>query len=69
MKYLPGSTEGHCARPSRSEVKRWLKKSSVVINGQKPEPTDEIEFPITELVFFPKSKRRKCTTIYCEGIR
>lgn len=43
---------------SNSEIKRWLKSKSVVINGQRPGPFDEIEFPVWQLVFFPKGKRR-----------
>jgi hypothetical protein len=58
--YLPMSTESPCTKSSRSEVKRWLKKKSVIINGSKPLPSDEISFPVNELVFFPKG-RRKCT--------
>ena len=57
---LPMSTERPCTRPSRSEVKRWLKKKSVILNGERPKPNDEISFPVKELVFFPKGKR-KCT--------
>lgn len=47
-------------KASKSEQKRWLENGSVIINGAKPKPHDEITFPVTELVFFPKSKRR-CT--------
>jgi len=32
--------------------------SSVVINGVKPKPWEEVSFPITELVFFPNSDLR-----------
>ena len=43
---------------SNSEKRRWLQNRSVVINGVKPNWNDEICFPVTELVFFPKSNRR-----------
>ena len=43
-------------RPSNSEIKRWLENGSVAINEKTPKPHDEIEFPITELVFFPTGK-------------
>lgn len=56
--YLPMSTERPCTEASNAEIKRWLKSSSVIINGKKPNVNDEIEFPITELVYFPKGKRR-----------
>lgn len=56
--YLPCSTEKSPEKASNSEVKRWLEKKSVIINGQKPGPKDIIQFPITELIFFPKGARR-----------
>jgi len=57
------STEGDkLNKPSNSELKRWLMKASVIINGVRPKPWDTIEYPITELVFFPKSKYR-CTVM------
>jgi hypothetical protein len=43
---------------SNSEKRRWLQNRSVIINGVKPDWKDEICFPVTELVFFPKSNRR-----------
>lgn len=55
---LPMSTEKPCTKPSNSEIKRWLKSSSVIINGKKPNVNDEVEFPITELVYFSKGRRR-----------
>lgn len=55
LTYLLHSEEGNeLGRPSNSELYRWLMKGSVIINGKKPKPKDEIEFPIYELVFFPK---------------
>jgi len=60
FKWLPMSTERPCTRPSHSEIKRWLKKRSVIINGLTPLPNDLIEMPVVQLIFFPKSKR-KCT--------
>lgn len=59
--HLPMSIERPCTTPSNSEIKRWLKNGAVAINGKKPKPNDEIEFPITELVYFSKGKRK--TTI------
>jgi hypothetical protein len=56
--YLPMSVERPCTEATNSEMKRWLKNSAVIINGKKPNVNDEIEFPITELVFFPKGKRK-----------
>lgn len=56
--WLPRSREGRkCENPSNSELRRWLNKSSVIINASKPKPNDKITFPITELIFFPKGNR------------
>ncbi len=51
-------------RPSNSEIRRWLVNKSVLINGMNPLPDDEISFPITDLIFFPKGKSQ--TTILKE---
>ena len=61
--YLPvtlkrGEGKEIYGRPSNAELNRWLQNKSVVINGKSPQPLDEIEYPITELVFFPKSEHR-----------
>ena len=56
--HLPMSVERPCTEASNAEIKRWLKSSSVVINGKKPNVNDEIEIPVTELVFFPKGRRK-----------
>ena len=56
--FLPTSRErGRAGRPSNSELWRWLKSHSVIVNGERPLPTDSVEFPIKELVFFPKGNR------------
>lgn len=53
---VPMSIEGDCKPASNSEIRRWLEQSAVVINGVKPKPKDLITFPVTSLIFFPKSK-------------
>jgi hypothetical protein len=66
--YLPVRNR-QCARigrgdvyhPSNSEIKRWLMNGSVIINGKKPKPWDEVIFPIKQLIFFADSKRGSCT--------
>ena len=55
---LPMSTERPCTVPSNSEVRRWLDKGAVILNGTTPKPNDAITFPITDLVFFPHARRR-----------
>ena len=52
----------HYGRPSNSEIKRWLKSRSVIINGVTPLFDDEINFLVLELVFFPNGKRRTTMT-------
>lgn len=57
LEYLPASREGvKMGKPSNSEIRRWLQNRSVIINGIKSLPDDEIEYPIRELVFFPKGQ-------------
>ena len=60
--YLPMSTERPCTVPSNSEIKRWFKRGSILINGEKAKMDDERKFPVKGLVFHPKGKR-KCTMI------
>ena len=55
---LPLSTEFPNRKASRSEVRRWLEKKSVVMNSEKPGPKDKAPLPIKKLVFFPKGKRK-----------
>lgn len=59
LPHLPMQFNGNQAvKASNSERRRWLQNRSVIINGVKPDWRDEISFPVTELVFFPKSNRR-----------
>ena len=60
---IPMSAEKPCTHPTKSELKRWLDQKSVRINNTTPKAFDEVEFPITDLCFFPKSNKRKCTVI------
>lgn len=65
--YLPASKEGNkIGRPSNAEIRRWLEKGSVIINGTTPKPYDKIKFPIIELIFFPSSNL-KVTIILDKG--
>ena len=58
------SRERSPAKASRSELERWLRQKAVIINGVTPGPTDEVHFPVKELVLFPSGKNK--TTIYYE---
>jgi hypothetical protein len=46
---------------TNSERRRWLQNKAVIINGVKPQPDDEVTFPINQLVFFPKSQKKRIT--------
>jgi hypothetical protein len=52
------SRETPCTQPSNAELKRWIRTGSVLWNGEKCEVNEEIDFPVFNLVFFPKSKNR-----------
>ncbi len=53
---VPSSREGSClGDPSNSELRRWLEKGSVLINGCRPKPGDIVQWPLSELVYFPGS--------------
>lgn len=59
LSHLPMSVEQPCSIPTRSEVKRWIKNKSVIINGEKNhDVNEEVDFEIFTLIFFPKGKRR-----------
>ena len=55
--WLPVNTDRGIHAPSNSDLWRWLKNGSVVINGLRPKPNDAVEFPVIEFVFFPKGRR------------
>ena len=46
---------------SNSEIRRWLDQSAIQINGKKPKSKEIIEFPVTQLVYFPKSNKSRAT--------
>ena len=52
------SKERPLQKASNSEMKRWLEKGSIEINGKFPTWNEEIEFPITSFVLFSKTKSR-----------
>jgi len=55
---LPSSTEKSPEPTSNSELRRWFEKSSILINGVVAKIDDQIVFPVHEVVFHPKGKRR-----------
>lgn len=60
---VPYSSEKPCTLATNSEIRRWFNNKAIRINGEFPAWNDDVEFPINDLVFFPKSAKRK-TTIY-----
>ena len=63
--WLPMSIERH-GRPSRSELRRWCRAHSVLINGSRVEESQELPHPglgIWQLVFFPDNPKRQCTMV------
>lgn len=60
---IPMSIEQPCKQPTNAEIKRWLDQGAVIINGIRPKAKDRVNFPIRQLVFFPKSFNRRTTVI------
>lgn len=44
-------------KATNSEMKRWLQNNSVIINGVRPKFDDPVDFPVTQMVLFPKKNR------------
>ena len=55
---IPMSVEKPCTLASNGELKRWCNDKAVIINGEPVSATEEIDFPVFSLVFFPKGKRK-----------
>ena len=55
---LPPSVERGIKPPSNGDLRRWLNMRAIQINGETPKAFDEVSYPIWELIFFPKGKRR-----------
>lgn len=58
---VPFSIEKHCQEATNSEIRRWFKNKAIMINGHTLDWDDDVSFPVTNLVFFPKSSKRKTT--------
>lgn len=58
---VPFSIEKACQEATNSEVRRWFKNKAIRINQEFPNWDDDIKFPVTDLVFFPKSQKRRTT--------
>jgi hypothetical protein len=52
-------TNGSMKRPSNGELRRWIRDRAVWVCGEPlVDANEEIGFPVTSLVLFPKGKRR-----------
>lgn len=56
------STERACTPVSNSELKRWIEKGSLEINGYVDrDPKEIIDYPVMSIVIHPKSPKRRIT--------
>jgi hypothetical protein len=55
------STEGQAVL-SKSELKRWCDKGSVIVNSEKVKWDEEMDFPIFSFILHPKGDLR-CTLL------
>lgn len=56
------SRERKLGRASHSELKRWCHNQAVIFNGESVKWDEAIDFHITSLVLFPKSRNK--VTLY-----
>lgn len=43
-------------KATASELKRWLQNGAVLINGERVEWNEKIDFPVFSMVLFPKRR-------------
>ena len=60
---IPMSAEHPCTQMSNGELRRHIQQGAVLINGERIDPNEPIDFPVFSLVFFPKSNNRKTTLV------
>ena len=52
-------TRGNMKPPTNAELRRWINDRAVLVNGEPlVDKDEEVWFPITGLVLFPKGRRR-----------
>ena len=44
-------------KATNSELKRWLQNQSVMLNGRRIKWNEEVNFPVEQLILFPKRNR------------
>jgi hypothetical protein len=55
---IPMSVERPCTVMSRSELRRHMQQGGVLVNADRIDPAEEMDFPVFSIVFFPKAARR-----------
>lgn len=53
-----GIKPGQPYEASKSEIKRWCDEDNVVMNGRPRKWDEKVEWPVTQLVLFPKGKTK-----------
>ncbi len=44
-------------KATNSELKRWLQNQSVLLNNRRIKWNEEVDFPVEQLILFPKRNR------------
>lgn len=60
---LPMSKEKPTTPTSNVEPRCWIQQGAVLINGERVEWNEEIDFPLTSVVLFPKNPQSRCTLL------
>ena len=58
---IPMSVEKPCTLMSGGELRRHIEQGGVLINGERIQLNEPIDFPVGSIIFFPNGARR--TTI------
>lgn len=51
------SREGQVRPASKSEVRRWIDGGGAMVNGERLEAQEAVDFPVFSLVLFPRGQR------------
>ena len=54
---------GRCVLMSNGEIRRQAKQGAILINGERFDPNEPMDFPVFSLVFFPSSTKRRTTVV------
>ncbi len=57
------SVEQGCKAMSGGELRRHIQQGGVLINTERVQPDELVDFPVFSVVFFPKSATRKSTIV------